>query len=154
MSVLGAPSRGKIFPKKQALPGAGLFAQLPSHNAIPKVLKGVDDKMDVVEDIEKLNKLFVQCSGMNRLSTHCEKVKSAECDEVVLLALLNGSKVTLEDFCAILNNNAVYASLFLSSTLGLLFSPPDAIASLDSDATDKIVYFCGIAASVLLNILK
>lgn len=150
---IGAP-RGKVFPKKQGMPGAGIFAQLPSHNALPAALSDADHKLKIMDDIDKLNRLFTQCSGMQRFYDKCSQVKTADCDEVVLLAMLNGAKVTLEDFSAILNNNAVYASLFLSSTVGLLFSPPDAIASLENDEPRKLVYFSAIGASVLFNIMK
>jgi hypothetical protein len=60
---IGAP-RGKIFPKKQGIPGAGIFAQLPSQNVLPKALADADHKLKIMEDIDKLNKLFTQCSGM------------------------------------------------------------------------------------------
>ncbi len=146
-----------IIQKKENLPAAGFFSQVSSLNArngpIPKLIN-TKETLDSLERTEKLIRLFVSCSGMQQYAKEVEKIKTGDCDEVILQALINGPKVTLEDFCAILNNTAVYASLFLSSTLGLLFSPPERISSLDDTSPNKIVYFVGIFISVVFNILK
>ena len=113
-----------------------------------------DRVFEDMEVVEKMIKTFITCSGMHQLEKEIDGVKTGECDEVVWQGLLLGPKATLEDFCAIMNNNAVYASLFLSSTLGLLFSPPDCVGRLDKNDPAKLIFFLGICMSVFFNILK
>lgn len=139
--------------EKQHMPGAGFFTQPPSKINVAHTFD-TDDALDKIDTIERSIKAFISCSGMHTLKKEIEKVQTGDCDEVVLQALLLGPKATLEDVCAILNNNAVYATLFLSSTLGLLFSPPDLIASRANNDGLKAVYFAGICCSVFFMILK
>jgi hypothetical protein len=138
---------------RQHQPAAGFFSQPPSKTILPSVVDA-DRVLEDMEVVEKMIKTFITCSGMHQLEKEIDGVKTGECDEVVLQGLLLGPKATLEDFCAIMNNNAVYASLFLSSTLGLLFSPPDCVGSLDNNDSEKLVFFFGICMSVFFNILK
>lgn len=138
---------------RQHQPGAGFFAQAPSKTILPSVIDA-EKVIDDMEVVEKLIKTFITCSGMHQLENDVAGVKTGNIDEVVLQGLLLGPKATLEDFCAIMNNNAVYASLFLSSTLGLLFAPPDCVVELPNDDGGKLVFFFGICLSVFFNILN
>lgn len=142
-----------IEQKKEYGPAAGFFAQPFSENANYRPVSSADSA-NILEENQKLLNMFIRCSGMQLYMDKINDVIEGKGDEVILQALVNGPKVTLEDFCAILNNNAVYASLFLSSTIGLLFSPPDVITKLDEFHLGKGTYMVGILLSVVFNILK
>ena len=114
----------------------------------------INEVTEAMEVGRRMADVFVQCSGMHAFEDQCEEVLHGRGGEVLLQSLLLGPKATMEDYCAILNNNAVYASLFLSSTIGLLFEPPSRIDALGNDDFMKILFFLGIVLSVIFNILK
>lgn len=114
----------------------------------------LNDVSEAIDIGRKMADTFVQCSGMHVFEDQCSKILQGEGGEVLMQGLLLGSKNTLEDYCAIANNNAVYASLFLSSTIGLLFDPPDLIADLENDDTSKTIFFLGMLSSVIFSIVK
>lgn len=114
----------------------------------------ISELISGMEEARQSSETYAQCSGMHLFEDDCKVVLDGKGSDVILQALTLGAKSTLEDFCGILNNNAVYASLFLSSTIGLLFDPPDAIADLDNGSGAKAVFFLGVFVSVLFSIIK
>jgi len=145
LKMISNAQKGNV--KKQHMPGAGFFIQSPSKTSLPRGL----DAEKVLKQLDILDnnvKAFISCSGMHGLYKDVEGMRTGNCDEVIVQALMLGPKATLEDFCAILNNNAIYATLFLSTTLGLLFNPPNVIAILDNQSAYKNVYFALVSVAL------
>lgn len=50
-----------------------------------------EEAIKALDELEQMKRPFVSCSGMQNYLTYVERLQEGTCDEMILLALMNGA---------------------------------------------------------------